>query len=130
MKLFSLIYFFDKRTLFFYCLTGSLSAIVYFLFFGVLWQTFHINYKIAVSIAYIMSAFVNFTMNRKVTFKHHGKNIHRQLINYLITMLVVHIVVVDINLSPYFGVVVGVAVTILSGYLMAKSWVFKMETAQ
>src|SRR3989338_2730977 len=87
MKLFSLIYFFDKRTLFFYCLTGSLSAIVYFLFFGVLWQTFHINYKIAVSIAYIMSAFVNFKINHKVTFQHHEKNIHRKLIKFLVMVL-------------------------------------------
>lgn len=138
MKIFQVIHFFDRRTAFFYCLAGGLSAVAYFLLFSILWQEFHINYKISISIAYIISILVHFTMNRKVTFQHHEKNIHRQLpkysamvlINYLITMLVVHIIVIDFNLSPYFGVIFGIGLTVLSGYLMSKYWVFKMETAQ
>ena len=133
MSAFKVIKLFDKRTFLFYCLAGGLSALVYFCFFSLLWQMIHMNYKIAVSIAYVMSVVVHFTMNRRLTFRGHGKNLRKHLmkysvmilINYLITMLVVHMVVEKIHLSPYFGVVAAIGATVMSGYLMAKYWVFK-----
>lgn len=51
-------------------------------------------------------------------------------INYLITILIVEFSVKLLLLSPYFGVVIAVGVTVVSGYLMLKFWVFQINEKQ
>ena len=133
MNINKLISNFDSRTLFFYLLVGGTSAFVYFVVFTLFWKWFDVNYKISVSIGYVLSVVTHFTANRRFTYQSHDKKLHTQLpkylsvvlLNYLITLFIVHGMVSTLHLSPYFGIVVSIGITLLIGYLMTKHWVFK-----
>lgn len=129
-KLISLL---DKRSVVYYLTIGTLSAVVYFTAFALLYNLLKVDYKIAVSIAYFLSAIFNFLANRYFTFQSHGKDLFLHLIkytamlaiNYLITLAVVRFIVENLELSPYLGILGAIALTVGSGYLMAKYWVFQ-----
>ena len=113
---------------------GATSALVYFLSFSVLWHFIHFTYQIAVSIAYALSVVVHFTANRRITFRAHGHALAAQLtkyfvmvaINYGITLWIMHGIVTNLNLTPYLGIMCSIALTVATGYLMAKFWVFRI----
>ena len=125
----------DKRTFIYYVSVGGSAAIINFLIFGLFYDIFGLNYKIAVSFGYIISTSFHFTANRYFTFRSYGKDLSSHLvkyltmvlINYLITLLIMYFVVSVLNLNPYFGLVCAIGTTFMSGYLMAKCWVFKKE---
>jgi len=124
--------FIDLRAALTFLTVGGISAAINFGSFAVLWNYFHINYKIAVSVAYVLAVIFHFTANRRYTFKSHGHSLWKHLkkylvmitINYLLTMLVVHIAVETLSLSPYLGLVMSIGVTVGVGYLLSKFWVF------
>jgi len=121
----------NKPFLIFYLIFGAITAGIYFSVFTIFYEYFHLNYNIAISIAYMLAVTFHFIVNRRVTFKAHGHALNRQLLKYLvmlginygITLLVMYIIVY-FSLSPYLGMVFSIGVTIVSGYLIAKIWVF------
>lgn len=123
----------NKRSIALFCLVGATTALLNFSVFGLLWHLLQINYRIAVTCSYALSALFHFTANRRFTFKSHGADLHAHickylvmiLINYTITLCVMHIVVEIFTLSPYFGVACSIATTFGTGYLLAKYWVFR-----
>lgn len=135
MSLQQLICFFWKKTFFFYIIVGGLSAFIYFVSFTVCWKYYFFNYKISISIAYVLSVITHFILNRRLTFGSYQEKFHPQLaryllmvlLNYCITFLVVRVVVTDMKLSPYIGIVLSIGATLLTGYLMSKNWVFKKQ---
>lgn len=116
---------------------GALSALVYFLSFTLFWKLFGWNYKISISFAYFLSVVTHFTGNRNLTFKSYGVSIPLQVAkyllmvatNYAITLIVAHIVVEILKLSPYISIVCSIGATVSTGYLMSRFWVFKKLTA-
>lgn len=122
----------DFHTISKFLTVGALSAVINFTAFAFLWNLIHINYQVAVSISYILSVIFHFTANRRFTFKSHGRNLHKHLIrylvmatiNYLLTLLVMHVVVEIFKFSPYFGVIASIGATVSVGYILARSWVF------
>jgi len=128
----------DKRAITLFLSIGALTALLYFTLFTVIWQLLHIDYRIAVTFSYLMAVSFHFLMNRRVTFQatrgnfipHIMKYIVMAFINYLITILIVEFSVKLLLLSPYFGVVIAVGVTVVSGYLMLKFWVFQINEKQ
>lgn len=123
----------DLRSATTFLAVGASSALVYFLSFAWLWNSLHLNYKLAVSIAYLLSVIVHFTANRRITFRAHDHVLSKQLakysvmiaINYCITLFVMHGVVTHLGWSPYLGIVCSIAMTVGIGYLIAKFWVFR-----
>lgn len=110
---------------------GILTAVINFTSFGFFWKFINLDYKIAVSIAYILSVVFHFTANRNVTFKQQGecryqvpKYLSIVLLNYVLTMTVMYVVVEIAQLSPYVGSVAAIGVTIATGYIMLRNWVF------
>lgn len=126
----------DARTFTFFLSVGALSAISYFVSFALIDHLAHVNYKIGVSLAYVISVLVHFTGNRILTFQSHGSDFARHIVrylsmvilNYLITLIIMHIVVSDLHITPYFGITCSIAATVGSGYLLAKFWVFTKAT--
>jgi putative flippase GtrA len=124
--------FFFQRTFFFFLMTGFLTAVVYFSIFALMWNLLHLNYKVSLTAAYWGGLCFHFFMNRHVTFKS-SCNIGRQVIkylimsfvNYLIALLITVAVVSNFHFSPYIGIVLSVCVTVMSGYLMSRFWVFR-----
>lgn len=115
-----------------YGFVGACSAVVYFLSFTWFFQWGKLDYQIAVSIAYVLSVLVHFFMNRSFTFKSHGHSLWRHvtkysvmlMVNYLCTLGIMSMVVSGLKLSPYLGIAVSIALTMGTGYIMAKFWVF------
>lgn len=126
----------NQSSMLLFLLVGALSAIVNFASFSLLWKIFSINYQIAVSIAYILSVIVHFTSNRTITFKSYRENALQQIkkylvlivINYIITLMTLHIAVMILNLSPFLGIIFAIGLTVCTGYLISQFWVFRIVT--
>lgn len=124
---------FLHRDFFFYSAVGGVSALVNFGCFSLFYGVFRLHYEVAVTLSYILSVLTHFNGNRRVTFKRHTHALLPQLkrygvmlfINYLVTLLVMHIAVAFLSLSPYIGLISAIAVTVWIGFIMAKFWVFK-----
>jgi putative flippase GtrA len=122
-----------KRSIAIFLMVGMLTAAVYFFVFSILWKLLNIDYRVSVSIAYVLSVTFQFFTNRKVTFKSHGNNLFRQMLkyvvmlalNYIITITVVEFTVRFLLLSPYLGVVFSVGITVITGYLLSRLWIYK-----
>jgi putative flippase GtrA len=125
-------YLANKRSILLFLTVGTISAIVNFGSFSLLWNVCGINYKLAVSIAYFLSVVVHFFANRRITFASHNIHFLRQMpryltmifINYLITLMVTRFTVEVLLLSPYIGIVLSIGVTINTSYFMLRYWVF------
>jgi len=132
MKIIYNFYHGHKKTVLLFLIVGLSSAIVNFGSFALLWQVMHIDYRIAVSFAYMAAVTVHFFANRNLTFKARNTHTLHQLpkyftmigINYLVTLFVVHIVVEKLNQSPYVGLVAAIGVTMGINYTLLRFWVF------
>lgn len=121
--------------LFKFGIVGLGTAAIYFFVMWIALSKLSINYLISVSIAYITSTIFHFLANRHFTFGVISNRGFRQLIryfglwifNYTVTLLVVFFCVEELHWSSYVGVFVSVVVTFLSGYFMAKHWVFSVS---
>jgi putative flippase GtrA len=122
----------DKRSAFFFLVVGAVTTFSYFGLFALFYNLLHMHYRLAISIAYLLAILIHFMGNRILAFQSHGNYLTRHvlrfaamvLMNYVITMIVMHAVVTEFNLSPYLGILFSIALTVGVGYLVAKFWVF------
>jgi len=120
------------KSLFSYLVVGGLAAVINFSAFGFCWQLMHLNYKLAISIAFILSVMFHFTANRRFTFQSQHIAVRLQIprylsmvaVNYVVTLIVMQVVVEILHLSPYLGTVAAIGMTVGSGYIMSRYWVF------
>ena len=113
-------------------IVGGLTAVLYFSLFALFWRILELHYQIAISLAYFISVTFYFLANRKFTFQSTG-NTSRQLprygllllINYFVTLIVMHITVELFSFLPYFGIVASVGITFIINYQVSKRWIFK-----
>lgn len=125
----------NGRSMLLFPIVGALTAIIYFSLFNLMWYILGIDYRIAVSIAYVTAATFQFFVNRNLIFRSSGHRVLYQLvkyvvmiiINYIITMIVVHFVVEILKFSPPIGVVVAVVITVVLSYLLSRYWVFAIR---
>lgn len=112
---------------------GGLNGILAFTLFTIFWKFLHINYLLATSCTYVITAAVQFFGNRKVTFKCSPGNLSLQMfkycimliINYLVTVFVVHVDVSVFHLSPYIGMIAATACTATISFTLFKLWIFR-----
>lgn len=112
---------------------GVLTACVYFILFTICWKWLGMNYKIAVTSAYIPAVSFQFLTNRSFAFKNRTDNITYQAIkfimllaiNYVLTITIVTGAVIYLSVSPYLGMLLSLGVTMITGFLISKLWVFK-----
>lgn len=120
-----------------YVIVGGFTAILYF---GLMYLTISLigfDYRVGVTLGYICAVLFHFAANRHFTFGssagnflHHGaKYLVMLMVNYLVTILVVHMSVKHFGLSPYFGAVFGIVTTTALGYFLAKLWVFNPKVS-
>jgi putative flippase GtrA len=115
---------------------GALSALTNFMCFTLFWKLVGLNYQLAVSIAYVISVLVHYIGNRNLTFKSTGENnllsqlakyLMLVIFNYCITLIVMHITVKKLLLSPFLGIIFAIGVTVMNGYLLSYFWIFRSE---
>jgi putative flippase GtrA len=125
----------NKISILLFATIGTLTAVIYFSLFTLLWKKLGINYNIAISISYLSSITFYFFCNRNFTFKSTQNSVRNQLprfivmvlINYVITLAIVNSAVEILLLSPFLGVLLAVCATTSLSYLIAKFWVFQLK---
>jgi len=116
-----------------FVIVGVLTFILYFSLFRFLYGSAGFDYKVAISLAYIVTVLCHFLLNRFFTFNarqrslglHAGRYGLMLVLNYVITLFVMWTVVEIIRISPYFGAVVSTAVTAASSFFVMKHFVFR-----
>jgi putative flippase GtrA len=115
-------------------------VIVGFVTFGINFSFFHLfygllglDYRIAVSLAYVITVISHFLLHRFFTFSakeqylihNAGKYLLMLALNYAITMTVVWLVVEVVGVSPYIGVIASAATTASASFFIMKYFVFR-----
>ncbi len=124
----------QPKQVFLFLSVGGASAVVNFFSFYLAFNVCGMNYKIAASIAYALSVAAHFIGNHTITFREREpvdvsprlkKYAVLLLVNYCVTLFTVTASVNWLHLSPYAGIVLAIAVTVIIGYMLSQKWVFK-----
>ncbi len=114
---------------------GIATFCIYFLSFHLLYGNLHIDYKIAVSIAYVITVTSHFLLHRTFTFEatnqnvsqHVGKYLFMLGINYSSMLAIMWLLVDFFKLSPYFGLVITTITSAGMSFLVMKYFVFRQQ---
>ncbi len=114
---------------------GLISFCVYFSFFHLCYGVARIDYKLAASLAYIITVISHFLLHRAFTFGARAQKMVHGIWKYLLmlafnylTMLTVMWIFVDIiEGSPYLAVIVSTAFTSLFNFFVMKYFVFHLR---
>lgn len=116
-----------------FSLVGATTAGIYFVSLAVLLEKFAVDYRVAVTISYLLGVTFHFSANKLLTFKNNElmgtiPQLFRYaavaVFNYVLTMLIVLFTVERLRQPPYLGVFISVGITAVSGYLLSKHWIF------
>jgi putative flippase GtrA len=124
-----------KRQIARFIIVGASTFLLYFLLFHVLYGSAGLGYKVAITIAYAVTVFCHFLLNRFFTFsaQHRNLGLHAGryglmlVLNYLTTLFVMWVVVEIIRTSPYVGAVASTIVTATSSFFVMKHFVFSLS---
>lgn len=120
-----------------FVIVGLLTFGINFLFFHLFYGLFHWDYRIAVSVAYVLTVISHFLLHRIFTFSAAeqqmahtaGKYLLMLAVNYGITLTVVGLAVEVAGWSPYIGVIASTAATASTSFFVMKYFVFKPKGA-
>ena len=115
-----------------YLAVGGVTALIYFGFIALSVEVFFLDYRVGVSIAYVLAVSFHFLANRKFTFRVAGNRLIHQsirylgvlLLNYFITLSVVSFFVGRLGFSTYLSAALSIMITVSVGYFASKFWVF------
>lgn len=121
------------QSFFWFAAIGTFTGAVYFISLFFLMEAFAVDYRLAVSIAYILALSCHFFANRQITFRGNGGAVHVHLmrysvmiaLNYLTTMAIVIGMVNLFLVSAYAGAAVAIAFNMISNYSLSKHWIFR-----
>jgi len=111
--------------------TSGVNLTNVYIFYGLLqW-----DYRLAITIAYIVAVLCHFLLHRVFTFRagnqqiinNAGKYSLMLLVNYGITLTAVLIAVEILGSSPYFGVIGAVGITAFTSFFLMKYFVFQTK---
>lgn len=119
-----------------FSLVGAGTAGVYFITLAIFLELLRIDYRLAVSVSYFSGVMFHFFMNKLFTFKTKtpqafvGQAFRYPVlvgVNYVLTIFVVTLTVERLNYAPYVGVLFSMGLTVVTGYLMARYWIFRQR---
>jgi putative flippase GtrA len=116
---------------------GLVTFGINFLFFHVFFGWFQWDYRVAVSLAYVITVISHFSLHLLFTFSaaeqqfvhNAGKYLLMLALNYGMTLAVVGLVVEVAKLSPYIGVIASTAATASMSFFVMKYFVFQSKGA-
>jgi putative flippase GtrA len=115
-----------------YLVVGTINTLFYFALFSFCYRSIGLPHLVAVTIAYVLTMLFHFSANRIFTFKN-SLPIRQQLVPYLLTCGINYLLTVAILETfsrfwiPEVALLLSIAVTTLTGYLMLRAWVFRPE---
>ncbi len=106
--------------------------------FQLFYKPFHLDYRIAISLAYALSVIFHFSLHRIFTFGatgqqmagNAGKYVLMLLFNYVLTLIAAWFVVEVLKISPSFIVVGSTALTASTSFFIMKYFVFSSKEAR
>jgi putative flippase GtrA len=114
-----------------FLIVGVLTFIINFSLVFLMDKLFNLNYKLSISIAYLLTLIVHFMLNRSFTFKiYHFDSSHLikysvlPIINFFISFLTAIFVVEILNMPPYFSVFFATSISAGISYTFMKYFVF------
>ena len=115
-----------------YLVVGGISFGIYFGLLGLLFSGLRLRYPVAVGIAYVVAVGVHFLANRSFTFGAANAPMAMQLgryagmivLNYAIQVSLLYVVYDLCGLNFYLGAFGGVLATLVTGFLLMRTWVF------
>jgi putative flippase GtrA len=119
-----------------FLLVGAVTATLYFALLAFLLEVVRTEYRVAVSVSYIIVNIFQFFSNRILTFKAAREPKIDQMVrylvalalNYLITLAVVTSGVEILRLTPYWSVLIALLITTPVGFILSRNWVFQRAT--
>lgn len=116
-----------------FLVVGLVTFGINFSFFHLFYGLIHWNYRIAVSLAYVITVISHFWLHRLFTFSaaeqqiihNAGKYLLMLAVNYGTTLSIVVLLVEVVKLSPYIGVIASTAATASTSFFVMKYFVFK-----
>lgn len=116
-----------------YLVIGGLTFSIYYFFLWINFDLLALPYYFAVAISYLFCLIFHFYANKKITFNdQHNANlnqIYRYLIvasiNYFLQICVIKLLFEMYKINFYISALFGVLATLLIGFFLLKSWVFK-----
>lgn len=114
---------------------GFVGIITFALNYFLVWLLYGVaalDYRIAISIAYIVAVVAHFLLNRAFTYRVQVSSILSQvsnytgmlIFNYFITIIVTMCTVELYGLAPYWGVVFATIANAVSSFIVMKYFVF------
>lgn len=115
-----------------FAVVGVLTFGVNFLMFHLFYGLAGVDYRVSVSLAYVITVVSHFMLHRFFTFEaaeqalaHNvGRYLAMLCLNYAITITTAWFVVEALGLSPYFGVIASTAATACTSFFVMKYFVF------
>lgn len=115
-----------------------IGGLTFVLYYTVLWIFFSYSgmpYYIAVAIAYTTAIAFHFLANRNITFNAGGSTFLPQILtylsvavmNYFVQLSVIYLCYEMYKINFYISTLIGVILTMVTGYLLMNAWVFKRE---
>jgi putative flippase GtrA len=125
----------NSGKIFRFLIFGGLTFVIYY---AILWICFDLAallYREAVAISYASAIFFHFLANREVTFNAGGANFWQQvlryiavaILNYIIQLIVIQFCYESYRINFYLSTFFGVVTTMITGYFLMNSWVFKVH---
>ena len=117
-----------------FAVVGAITALIYFVLLSGLMRYGAMDYRWAVTIAYVAAVSFHFVANRRYTFRAHDAPAARQAVRYLALLALNYVVMVAVatglvelfGFAPLIGAGAAVAVTTVVAFALAHSWVFRV----
>jgi len=123
-----------KRYLIKYLFIGGLTFLIYYFSLYIFFSFLGISYAISIFISYSFSLIFHFYSNKNLTFKSNNllqyeiiKYLVVGLINYIVQFSTIYVIYRVLGFNFYLGAIVGTMLTIASGFLLLKNWVFTLK---
>lgn len=126
---------FHRWQLFRFGIVGLATFVLNFFLVWLFYGKARLDYRIAVSCAYMITVVAHFFLNRSFTYGQEGGSVVPDtakygimlMANYLITLSVTTATVELFGLTPYYGIVFSTFATAFSSFLLMKHFVFFRE---
>lgn len=111
---------------------GFLTFGINLLVFHIFYHYFELDYRLAITFAYIISLISHYLLHRYFTFRANGQNIKNSIFKYVVMLAINYVIIISVvwfitevvSGSPYWGLVLSTAITASFSFFFMKYFVF------
>ncbi len=122
----------EKRPILVYLAVGASNTLLYIGLFSLFFKLFKIDYRVSVTISFMLASVFHFLANRKCTFASNGriilqlpKYITMVAFNYFLSISIIIFCVDFLSIPHMLAVTFTAGFTIVASFVIFKIWVFK-----